>query len=97
MISLIDRQSSGSIYVENEQINFDESNKNDILRANKIGIIYQQDNLLPDFTALENVVMPLIIKCEKTKISIAKATKFLKDVKILNRKNEIIVSINYDN
>ena len=40
-----------------KQIDFKNSNYNDILRANKIGIIYQQDNLLPDFTALENVYL----------------------------------------
>ena len=57
LLSLIDRPSSGSIFIDNKQINFKESNKNDIIRANKIGIIYQQDNLLPDFTALENIYL----------------------------------------
>ena len=40
--------------IENKQINFNNSNYNDVLRANKIGIIYQQDNLLSDFTVIEN-------------------------------------------
>ena len=44
LLSLIDRPSTGSIIIDNEQIDFMESDKNDILRANKIGIIYQQDN-----------------------------------------------------
>ena len=57
LLSLIDRPTSGSISIEKKQINFDETNKNDIIRANKIGIIYQQDNLLSDFTALENICM----------------------------------------
>ena len=55
MISLIDSPTSGSIKFENKLIDFNENEKNDFFRANKIGIIYQQDNLLPDFTALENV------------------------------------------
>ena len=55
LLSLIDRPSGGIIKYGNKQIDFENSNYNDILRANKIGIIYQQDNLLPDFTALENV------------------------------------------
>ena len=38
-------------------INFNDSQSNDLLRAKKIGIIYQQDNLLPDFTALENIYL----------------------------------------
>ena len=41
LLSLIDRPTSGSIKIENNQINFNNSIKNDILRANKIGIIYQ--------------------------------------------------------
>ena len=57
LLSLIDRPNSGSISIGNTVINFDETNKNDILRANKIGIIYQQDNLLPDFTAIENIYL----------------------------------------
>ena len=57
LLSLIDRPNSGSIFFENKLIDFNNNNKNDILRANKIGIIYQQDNLLPDFTALENIYL----------------------------------------
>ena len=45
LLSLIDRPTSGSISIEKKQINFDETNKNDIIRANKIGIIYQQDKI----------------------------------------------------
>ena len=57
LLSLIDRPSSGIMKYGNKQIDFKNSNYNDVLRANKIGIIYQQDNLLPDFTALENVYL----------------------------------------
>ena len=55
LLSLIDKPTSGNISIENKIINFSEMNKNDILRAKKIGIIYQQDNLLSDFTALDNL------------------------------------------
>ena len=85
LISLIDRPSSGSIYVENEQINFNESNKNDILRANKIGIIYQQDNLLPDFTALENIYLASLAAENDKNISIIKAKTILRKVGLTNR------------
>ena len=85
LISLIDRPSSGSIYLEKEQINFDESNKNDILRANKIGIIYQQDNLLTDFTALENIYLASLAAQNDKNISINKAKTILKEVGLTNR------------
>ena len=55
LLSLIDRPSSGSIIIDNKKIDPNNSQKNDLLRANKIGIIYQQDNLLSDFTAIENL------------------------------------------
>ena len=57
LLSLIDRPSSGSIIIDNKKIDPNNSQKNDLLRANKIGIIYQQDNLLSDFTALENLTL----------------------------------------
>ena len=85
LISLIDRPSSGSIYLEKKQINFDESNKNDILRANKIGIIYQQDNLLPDFTALENIYLASLAAENDKNVSIIKAKSILKKVGLTSR------------
>jgi len=57
LLSLIDRPSSGTIIIDNKKIDPNNSQKNDLLRANKIGIIYQQDNLLSDFTAIENLTL----------------------------------------
>ena len=85
LLSLIDRPNSGSIFFENKLIDFNDNNKNDILRANKIGIIYQQDNLLPDFTALENVYLAsLTIEKNKEK-SILKAKNIMKKVGLSKR------------
>ena len=87
LLSLIDRPSSGSITIQNELINFNDLNKNDILRANKIGIIYQQDNLLPDFTALENIYLASLAIGNNKKLSLSKAQTLLKKVGLLNRSN----------
>ncbi len=87
LLSLIDRPTSGVISIENIKIDYSESNKNDVLRANKIGIIYQQDNLLPDFTALENVYLASLAAGNNKKISVIKAQKLLKRVGLLNRLN----------
>ena len=87
LLSLIDRPTSGVISIENIKIDYNESNKNDVLRANKIGIIYQQDNLLPDFTALENVYLASLAAGNNKKISVIKAQKLLKRVGLLNRSN----------
>ena len=85
LISLIDRPSSGSITIENKVINFNDSNKNDIIRAKKIGIIYQQDNLLPDFTALENISLASLAAGNNKELSASKAKLLLKKVGLLNR------------
>tara|TARA_Y100000591_G_scaffold323532_1_gene341514 strand:+ start:446 stop:1123 length:678 start_codon:yes stop_codon:yes gene_type:complete len=85
ILSLIDRPSSGSISIEDKLINFSENNKNDILRANKIGIIYQQDNLLHDFTALENVYLACLAAGNNKELSKSKANYLLKKMGLSNR------------
>ena len=85
LLSLIDRPNSGSIIIDNKQIYFNDTQKNDILRANKIGIIYQQDNLLPDFTALENVYLASLAADNDKRVAISKAKVLLKKVGLLNR------------
>ena len=85
LLSLIDRPSSGSILFENKLINFKNSSKNDILRAKKIGIIYQQDNLLPDFTAIENIYLAGLSAGNSKVISRSKAKILLKKVGLTKR------------
>ena len=87
LLSLIDRPTSGAIKIENLDINFNEAEKNDILRANKIGIIYQQDNLLSDFTAIENIYLASLASGKEKELSILKAKDLLKKVGLLNRSN----------
>ena len=85
LISLIDRPTTGLISFNQSQINFSENKKNDIFRAQKIGIIYQQNNLLPDFNALENVYLArLAIDNDKDK-AIFEATKIIKSLGLSNR------------
>jgi len=87
LLSLIDRPTSGSMRIENKQIDFNDTKKNDVLRAKKIGIIYQQDNLLPDFTALENIYLACLAAGNDKEFSISKTKSLLKKMGILNRSN----------
>ena len=57
MLSLIDTPTSGSIEINNNKIKPNNKAENDIIRASNIGLIYQDKNLLSDFTALENVYL----------------------------------------
>ena len=85
LLALLDNPSKGKILINNKEASsLNESQKDEIRRKN-ISIIFQDNNLLSDFTALENVMMPLLIKGENEKNILSKAKKILKDVKILNR------------
>ena len=87
LLALLDDPTKGKILLKNKDTkDFSEEQKDQIRRKN-ISIIFQDNNLLTDFTALENVIMPLIIKGEKNNSSIEKAKKLLKDVRISNRIN----------
>ena len=85
IISLIDKPSSGSMKFDKLQIDFKNNGKNDIFRAAKIGIIYQQNNLLADFTALENIYLASLSLHNDKKLAISKAKQLLKLVKLSNR------------
>tara|TARA_B100001057_G_scaffold11870_1_gene11230 strand:+ start:1178 stop:1855 length:678 start_codon:yes stop_codon:yes gene_type:complete len=87
LLSLIDRPTSGSIFIENNQIDFNNSKKNDVLRANKIGIIYQQDNLLSDFTSIENIYLASLAAGKDKEFSISKAKTLLRKVGLTSRSN----------
>ncbi len=85
LISLIDKPSSGYIRFQNNLIDFNKRKKNDLFRAKNIGIIYQQDNLLPDFTALENVYLASLAGGFEKEDATKKAKDILKRVGLYNR------------
>ena len=87
LLSLIDRPSSGSVMIDDNNINFNDSQSNDLLRAKKIGIIYQQDNLLSDFTALENIYMASLAAGNNKELSLSKAKSLLRKVGLTSRIN----------
>ena len=87
LLSLIDKPTIGSIEISSNKIKSNNKVENDLIRARKIGIIYQDKNLLSDFTALENVYLPnLLISKEKQK-SIELAKKLIKNFGMSSRIN----------
>ena len=87
LISLIDRPTIGSIQFNKNIVNFDNKKKNDLFRANNIGIIYQQNNLLPDFTALENVYLASLSINNDKDTAVIKAKDLLSKIGLSNRLN----------
>jgi ABC-type lipoprotein export system ATPase subunit len=87
ILSLIDKPTSGSIKINENIINFFNSSINDKIRAEKIGIVYQQNNLLPDFTALENVYLARLALINNKKKAVDAAKKIVKKMGLIDRIN----------
>ena len=87
IISLIDKPTLGSIKFRDNQIDLKNNKKNDIFRAKNIGIVYQQNNLLPDFTALENIYLASLALSNDKNLAITKAKNLLKKIGLSNRAN----------
>ena len=87
LISLIDKPTSGTIKFDNQEINFNQNEKNDLFRSKRIGIVYQENNLLSDFTALENVYFASLSLNNDKKLALSKAEKLLKKIGLSNRLN----------
>jgi ABC-type lipoprotein export system ATPase subunit len=87
MISLLDKADSGEIFFNNINLKKLNENEKDDVRKKNISVIFQNNNLLNDFTALENVIMPLIIRDENKIKSREKAKTILNDFNLSNRHN----------
>ncbi len=87
LLSLIDTPTSGTIEINDNKINFENRIENDDIRAKNIGIIYQDKNLLSDFTAIENVYLPNLLLSNDQNSSINIAKKIIKNVGLLSRLN----------
>ena len=87
LLALLDEPSKGKITINKQETKNLTDDQKDNLRRETISIIFQDNNLLTDFTAIENVMMPLIIRGQNKKIILEKANKILKNVKIFDRSN----------
>ena len=87
MISLLDKADAGDIFFNNNSLKKLDENGKDHMRKENISLIFQNNNLLNDFTALENVKMPLIIRNENKKKIHEKAKNILKDFNLSNRQD----------
>ena len=87
ILSLIDKPSMGKLTIEGKDIVFSDSEVNDKIRAKKIGIIYQQNNLLPDFTALENVYLARLSIENNKKKAVEISKKIITKMGLIKRIN----------
>ena len=87
LLSLIDKPTNGNIFINDNKINYDDVSTNDKIRADKIGIIYQDNNLLPDFTALENVYLARLTVEQNKNKALNDSKKIISKVGLTNRLN----------
>ena len=87
LLALLDKPTDGKITILGETTQKITENKRNQLIRNHISIIFQNNNLLLDFTAVENVAMPLIIRNKNYNTSIKEAESYLKKVNLGHRLN----------
>ena len=87
IIALLDQPSKGEIFYKKKSFSKSNDKEKDLVRKKGISIIYQQNNLLTDFTALENVAIPLLNIGYNWRDSVKKASKTLSLVNLTKRIN----------
>ena len=85
IIALLDQPTSGEVFFRKKSFSKSNDDERDLVRRKGISIIYQQNNLLSDFTALENVTIPLVNNGYEWNEATSKATKFLSLVNLSKR------------
>ena len=87
IIALLDQPTSGEVFFKKKSFSRSTDVEKDLVRRKGISIIYQQNNLLSDFTALENVTIPLVTQGYNWRDATKKANKILNSVNLSNRIN----------
>jgi lipoprotein-releasing system ATP-binding protein len=84
-VGLLDKPTAGSILIGNVPVHQMDEEQRTIIRRKKIGFVYQRHNLLSDFTAIENVMMPMLANGVAEDVAMARAKKLLKAVNVEHR------------
>tara|TARA_B100001769_G_C21971671_1_gene522662 strand:+ start:217 stop:900 length:684 start_codon:yes stop_codon:yes gene_type:complete len=85
IIALLDQPTSGEVFFKSKSFSKSNDDERDMVRKKAISIIYQQNNLLSDFTALENVIIPLVNNGYEWSEAERKANKILSLVNLSKR------------
>lgn len=89
LIGGIDKPSSGEVYIGNNDLAALNEEKITELRAKSLGFIYQFHHLLKDFSAIENIAMPLLIQGINKETCIKKASQITKTIGLEHRENHL--------
>ena len=87
IIALLDRPTTGEVFFKKRSFSKLPESEKDLVRKKGISIIYQQNNLLSDFTALENVTIPLLNNGFAAKNALKKSQRILSSLNLTKRLN----------
>ena len=88
-VGLLDRPTSGSIMINGASVQKMDEDMRTQIRRKKIGFVYQKHNLLSDFTALENVMLPMLANDVSEIDARARALKLLRAANVAHRANHL--------
>ena len=88
-VGLLDKPSGGSIVIDGASVQKMDEDMRTKIRRNKIGFVYQKHNLLSDFTALENVMLPMMANGVDEDVARARAYKLLKMTNVAHRSSHL--------
>ncbi len=85
LLAALDTPTSGAIYFDAKAIETNDDAALAEFRNRAVGFVWQRHQLLPDFTAAENVAMPLLVRGEKIASALEKARGWLVEVGLADR------------
>ena len=88
-VGLLDKPTSGDIFINGMPIDKISEETRTLLRRKKIGFVYQRHNLLSDFTALENVILPMLANGMDSEIAAKRAMRLLRAAGVAHRAEHV--------
>lgn len=88
-VGLLDKPTSGSILLDGAAVHRMDEDTRTMMRRNKIGFVYQRHNLLSDFTALENVVLPMLAAGVDETTATGRALKLMRSASVAHRASHL--------
>jgi lipoprotein-releasing system ATP-binding protein len=85
LLAALDTPTSGTVYFRNKAIETNEDAALAEYRNRAVGFLWQRHQLLPDFTAAENVAMPMLVRGEPHAKALSEARKWLAEVGLTDR------------
>lgn len=84
-VGLLDKPTAGSILLAGTPVHKMDDEMRTVARRRKIGFVYQRHNLLADFTAVENVMLPMLANGMDERMATTRAMKLLRAANVAHR------------